>query len=161
MNGYMFSVVGMAKLGIHSLAIILSAPLAILIPYFYMKYEPAYVATFFSMISPVPAENPDQIKDALGLFSIALGSISLIIIRVSIYGTYLRRSQRIYMTWPNLFLLIFGVFVISMANYSLIYPLYYRIAFAALAVLLYGLLLKKEERNWALKIFKEKILRRK
>jgi O-antigen/teichoic acid export membrane protein len=160
-NGYMFSVVGMAKLGIHSASIILSAPLAILIPYFYMKYEPAFMATFFGMISPSHFESAEQIKDALGLFSIALGTISLVAIRVAIYGVYLRKSQKIQMNLSNLFLLILGVTVISMANYSLIYPVYYRIGFAALAILLYGLLLKKEERNWITKIIKEKILRKK
>ena len=160
-NGYMFSVVGMAKLGIHSFAIVVSAPLAILIPYLYMKYEPAGMATFFGLISPTPLDSPDQIKDALGLFSIALGTISLLFIRVVIYSVYLKRSQKIQMNLSNLFLLIFGVTVISMANYSLIYPFLYRVGFAALAVLLYGLLLKKEERNWMVKIVKEKILRRK
>ena len=160
-NGYMFSVVGMAKMGIHSLAIILSAPLTILIPYLYMKYEPASLAVIFEFISPIVLDSPEKIKDALGLFSIALGTFSLLIIRIAVYGIFLKRSQNIQMNLSNLFLLFLGVLVISMANYSLIYPFYYRIGFSALAIMLYFTILKKEERAWGIKIFKEKILRKK
>lgn len=160
-NGYMFSVVGMAKMRVHSLAIILSAPLTIIIPYLYMKYEPAGLATVFSIFSPVPFDSADDIKDSLGLFSIALGAISLIIIRITVYGIFLKRYQNIYMTFSNLFLLLLGTLVISLANYSLIYPFYYRIGFAIIAAFLYLSLLKKEERAWGIKIFKEKILRKK
>ncbi len=160
-NGYMFSVVGMAKMGIHALAIVLSAPLTILIPYLYLTYEPPVLATFFGMISPVPFQSAEEVKDALGLFSIALGTISLIVIRVSIYGIFLRRNQRVYMTYSNLFLLILGTLIISLANYSLIYPLHYRIGFMLLAVMLYLMLLKKEEKDWLIKMIRKKILRKK
>ncbi|MEJ2594740.1 MAG: hypothetical protein P8100_06355 [bacterium] len=160
-NGYMFSVVGMAKMDIHALAIVLSAPLTILIPYLYLSYEPPAMAVLFGFISPVPFQSAEEVKDALGLFSIALGSVSLIIIRISIYGIFLKRNQRVYMTYSNLFLLILGTLIISLANYSLIYPLYYRIGFMMLAILLYLLLLRKEEKNWVIKLVRKKILRKK
>ena len=157
----MFSVVGMAKMKVHATAIILSAPLTILIPYFYMKYEPASWTKVFEFISQVSFNSAEELKNSLGLFSIAVGVISLFVIRTAVYSIFLHRAYKINMNISNMFLLLMGFVIISLANYSLIYPFYYRIGFAALTILLYFLLLSKEERGWGLKIINEKILRRK
>ena len=157
----MFSVVGMAKMRVHATAIILSAPLTILIPYYYMKYEPASWTAVFEFISQVSFKSAEELKNSLGLFSIAVGVISLFVIRTAVYSIFLKRMHKIQMNLSNLILLIMGFVIISLANYSLVYPFYYRIGFAALTIVLYFILLSKEEKNWGVKIINEKILKRK
>lgn len=126
--GYMFSVVGMAKLKIHSISIIVSTPFAILIPYYYLT--------------------------ELGLISIGIGAIVSATIRIMIYGTFLGKNYKIYMNYSNLILLILGILVIIIAKYSLDQILVYRIILALSTSLLYFFFLKKKEKKDIIKTIK-------
>jgi len=158
--GYMFSVVGMAKMKIHSLAILVSTPFAVIIPYFYLMYEPAALGIIYQSVFPFAKMTAAELKVVLGLISIGLGGLTVVALRILIYGTYLSKVHQVMMNRSNLILLVLGSGLIIFSNYLLPYALGYRIGYAFLVIIAYILLLNKQEKNWVIKTVKEKILRR-
>jgi PST family polysaccharide transporter len=160
-NGFMFLVVGMAKLRTHTFAILISAPFNILIPYFYLRYEPAFFETAFNYLNTVPIQSVSTKKDILGLLSIGVGTIISMLTRITVYQVFLKRSYGILMNKSNIFLSCWALFLLFGANFGLVLPFYFRLSLVFIVVGLYYMLLNKNEKEWAYNIIKVKILRKK
>jgi PST family polysaccharide transporter len=132
LNGYMFTVVGMAKLKIHTAAVLLTTPWVIVFPWFFLN--------------------------KFGIAALGIGSLIAGLLRIILYAVYLYTKHGVAVKTVNLLLFLSGIALVYLGSILENSFFYVKIISILLLSLFLYLIMNDEEKNIAVKIINKMLV---